>query len=420
MAPVPNVGRGFFPLDEQLGLDGSDLTPHAQEGLVRLATWVPFGRAAELLQALVGVQVSKATARRFTLQTGKAALAQWHEEAKQLKQGAPPAPQGASKQVLSADGAMVPLVGGDWAEVKTLVIAAVKADEDGEPCREELSYCSRLTDAESFESETLVETHRRGLEHAEEVGAVMDGAEWLQGLIDYHRQDAVRILDFAHAAEYLSAIADLARQAGSALASTWLAEHLHELKHEGPTAVLSEVRRLQSHHPEVEDLLTKGKYLEKREGLMQYPLYQAQGWPIGSGMVESANKVVVEARLKGAGMHWERENVNVMLVLRNAVCNDRWDETWQVSTKQRLQTRQQQRDERTQAQCEQAVARLLKLLLWWRSPTPRPRIDPTPRPLSHQTSASTEVTPRPRRPAANHPWRRAIVAQPKEAVYAKQ
>ncbi len=80
--------------------------------------------------------------------------------------------------MLSADGAMVPLVGGDWAEVKTLVIAAVKADEDGEPCREELSYCSRLTDAESFESETLVETHRRGLEHAEEVGAVMDGAEW--------------------------------------------------------------------------------------------------------------------------------------------------------------------------------------------------------------------------------------------------
>ncbi len=119
-------------------------------------------------------------------------------------------------------------------------------------------------------------------------------------------------------------------------------------------------------------------------------------------------------------MHWERENVNAMLVLRNAVCNDRWDETWQVSTKQRLQTRQRQQDERTQAQCEQAVARLLKLLLWWRSPTPRPRIDPTPRPLSHPTSAATEVTPSPRRPAANHPWRRAIVVQPKEAVCAKQ
>ena len=35
---------------------------------------------------------------------------------------------------------------------------------------------------------------------------------------------------------------------------------------------------------------------------MQYPTYQADGWPSGSGSVESANKVVVEARLKGAGM----------------------------------------------------------------------------------------------------------------------
>ena len=37
-------------------------------------------------------------------------------------------------------------------------------------------------------------------------------------------------------------------------------------------------------------------YLQKREVHMQYPIYQAAGWPIGSGSVESANKVVVEAR----------------------------------------------------------------------------------------------------------------------------
>jgi hypothetical protein len=35
---------------------------------------------------------------------------------------------------------------------------------------------------------------------------------------------------------------------------------------------------------------------------MQYPTYQEAGWPIGSGSVESANKLVVEARLKGVGM----------------------------------------------------------------------------------------------------------------------
>ncbi len=64
---------------------------------------------------------------------------------------------------------------------------------------------------------------------------------------------------------------------------------------------------------------------------MQYPAFQAQGWPIGSGMVESANKLVVEARLKGAGMHWSRASVNPLLALRNAVCNDRWAEAWRQS-----------------------------------------------------------------------------------------
>jgi hypothetical protein len=49
---------------------------------------------------------------------------------------------------------------------------------------------------------------------------------------------------------------------------------------------------------------------------MQYPAYQRQGWPLGSGMVGSANKLLVQARLKGAGMHWEPAHVNPLLALR--------------------------------------------------------------------------------------------------------
>jgi hypothetical protein len=64
-------------------------------------------------------------------------------------------------------------------------------------------------------------------------------------------------------------------------------------------------------------------YLAKRVAQMQYPTFQADGWPIGSGIAESANKLVVEARLKGAGMHWARASMHPMLSLRNAVCNDR-------------------------------------------------------------------------------------------------
>jgi hypothetical protein len=212
-----------------------------------------------------------------------------------------------------------------WSEangsrVKTLALGEVTRNQRGEVCTQHLKYCSRLCDAASFEQATLVETHRRGLERAAEVCAVQDGAEWLQGLVDSHRADAVRILDFAHAAEYINEIGQAVQAAGGRLPAGWLEGVLHRLKHQGPARVLQQLAwwTARSPGPLMQEKLT---YLQKREAHMQYPTYQEAGWPIGSGSVESANKLVVEARLKGAGMRWHRHNVNPMLVLRNAVCN---------------------------------------------------------------------------------------------------
>jgi hypothetical protein len=90
---------------------------------------------------------------------------------------------------------------------------------------------------------------------------------------------------------------------------------------------LETLQELQQEHPEV-GLDEPLNYLRKREPLLRYPHFLQAGWPIGSGIVESANKLVVEARLKGSGMHWHPSQVNPMLALRNIVCNNRWDETW--------------------------------------------------------------------------------------------
>src|SRR5258708_7934789 len=217
MAPAPSVGEAFFPLDEELGLTSGGLTPRGEEMLVRLSTWMPFEQAREMLQDLVGIQVSKATARRVTLATGEAALAVCEGEVERLKQEVPQAPAGAGKQLLSADGAMVHLVGGEWAEVKTVVMGEVTRNKRGEVCTQQISAFSRLADAERFAEAALVETHRRGLERAAQVCAVQDGAQWLQGLVDYHRADALRILDFAHAASAASDIGEAVGAAGGRL-----------------------------------------------------------------------------------------------------------------------------------------------------------------------------------------------------------
>ena len=50
--------------------------------------------------------------------------------------------------------------------------------------------------------------HRRGVENAKEAAAIMDGADWEQGFIDYHCPRATRILDFPHAAEHVNGIGE--------------------------------------------------------------------------------------------------------------------------------------------------------------------------------------------------------------------
>src|SRR5690242_5825167 len=139
MAPAPLVGEAFFPLDEQLGLLAGGLTPRAEETLVRLATWMPYAQAQELLADLLGIQVSKATARRATLQTGEAMLVRDEAEEERLKQEVPQAPLGADKQQLSADGAMVHLVGGEGVEVKMLIIGEVTCSKRGKVCTRQLA-----------------------------------------------------------------------------------------------------------------------------------------------------------------------------------------------------------------------------------------------------------------------------------------
>lgn len=361
-----------------------------------------------MLADLLGIQVSKATARRATLALGEAALTVWEMEVERLKQEAPQAPTGAHKQAMSGDGAMVHLVGGQWVEVKTLALGEVTRTQRGEICTQHLSYCSRLADADHFAQATLGETHRRGVERAIEVCAVQDGAEWLQGLVDYHRADAVRILDFAHAAEYVHEIGQAVQAAGGHLPPGWLPGVLHRLKHQGPERVLTHLAWLAARYPSplIQEKLA---YLQKREAHMQYPTYQQAGWPIGSGSVESANKLVVEARLKGAGMRWKRHNVNPMLVLRNAVCNRRWHQTWAASLAHRQAQRCQQRQADSQQRLERACwSLLLWRMRWERLSHPSLAAAPTPTPAALKKLPSA-------RSGSGYSWRKPFLRRPPAA-----
>lgn len=412
MGVARSVDSVFSPLDEELALVPGSLAPRQHNHLVHLASFMPFATAAQMVEELLDVHVSKETARRQTERMGRTLEAAQTEEAQAaFQEEEKPAPF-PSKLVMSADGAMIGLVHGEWAEVRTLIIGEIKQHVKKKICQreprvEDLSSFSRLADAELFCDLAEVETRRRQVIRAKGACAVMDGAEWLQEFTDVHRTDAVRILDFPHAAEHVSTLLEALAKAGYAFPARIRERCLHVLKHRGPRWLLSQLDRLPTERLSQDGIREHVGYLRKREALMQYPTFLKQGWPIGSGMVESANKLVVQARLKGAGMRWERTNVNPMLTLRNAVCSHRWQATWQDATAFVCSQQRQQRKERTQQRAQQKLLTCNPLLL--ASPPLPPELDPAPLPPTPPIPpAPAKTLPGSSCPSPHHPWKRSF------------
>ena len=370
---------------------------------MRLGAWMPFARAAAELAWFCGAAVGAATAARLTEAAGAAWVAEQTAEAEALAARAPRPPAGPPVQQLSADGAMVPLVGGEWAEVKTLAVGTVAAARgaDGAPVvrTTAVSYFSRMAEHREFGRLALVETHARGTERAGTVVAVNDGAEWLQGFVDLHRPDAVRVLDFPHALEHLNLAAQAVLGPGAA-AAAWSAAQARELKSGDPDAVLAALRALPAERapdPAAAAAARDGTlaYPSKRRDQIAYARFRRCGFPIGSGMVESGHKTVVEARLKGAGRRWAPASVNPMAALRTVVCNDRWDAA-RSRIARRLRARAAPPRRRPRGLSAHQASR----------PTRRPRVPPA-------VLAALRPPPRPRpgppravagRPTAHHPW----------------
>jgi hypothetical protein len=404
MAVVHNAGQRFSPLDEELGLLPGRYTPTLQEAMTRLGSKLPFQQAADEIKAFWRTGVSEATTRRMTHKNGSVCEAMARQAVEEIEAQAPDPPAQAEKLVLSTDGAFIGLTNGDWREVKTVAIGEFVSSWNAKKSEMEvkssaLSYFTRSYPIREFERYALAELHDRGLETAKEVVAVNDGSAWIQSFIDYHCPKAVRVIDFAHAQSYVGLIGKAILGEGNDCFSAWFQSKSHQLKHEPPDRLLSELawfgQRAES--DEQKSAVKCGQhYLSQRREMIDYAHFRRRGYPIGSGSVESSHKHVVHSRLKQAGMRWAERHVDPLLALRNLIANDRWTEGW----KQLINYRQQQR--------------------WTSSgqtktkPIPPPitldsvRVAPEPDGLSTQTANNRPKKHR-YRPPDNHPWRRPVV-----------
>jgi hypothetical protein len=319
-----------------LGLLRGAYTPQVQEAITRLSSRMSYREAHQELELLWKVKVSKGGMRDVTMRHGRVADELIQEKVAHLEATAPTPTAQPEQMVMCTDGAMVPLTSGEWREVKTVTFGEFRPYWDAKQHKvvtktDNVSYFSRVETAEDFSRSALVEWHRRGGENAHTMVAVQDGAKWIQSFIDYHCPQAVRVIDFAHAQEYVATVGRAIHGEGTEAFQQWYARMSKQLGRQPPQRTVNDLwllYRQHPDHPQAETIEVAIRYLERRLEMIDYPHFRRQQIPIGSGNVESAHKVVMQQRMKQAGMRWAEESLNPMLALRVALCNQTWHTKW--------------------------------------------------------------------------------------------
>jgi hypothetical protein len=224
----------------------------------------------------------------------------------------------------------------DWHDVKLLIIYEI--DDKGEKVRTSRPWIDGTFCGPDEAMELLaMHLHQLGAAQAEVVVFLADGAPWIWERLEWV---ALRVglpserwqfvLDFWHAAQHIGLalgqvpIADKERRRLYRKLRKWL-------KGGKGWEMTQELRRLGEKHGVLEALEENLGYLEKHEDHchMDYARYQRNGWPIGSGAVESAIRRVINLRVKGPGLLWYETNAEGMVLLRAAALSGRWQELLQ-------------------------------------------------------------------------------------------
>ncbi len=356
-------GRGFSPLDEELALRDD----HLSDGAARVATRkairaLSFAEAAADYEDSVGVPISRMAVWRVATAAGQVLSA---EKAREAEQASWPAERGeASRQPrvaqdspieeqanISSDGVMVLLREEGWKEAKMAAIShtevfAPKGTRPGEPIGrrafdpqvklDQHSYVAGLWDADEFASYQYAEGLRRGLDKVETLTSVNDGAPWIARVTKTNWPNAIQIVDWPHAKAHVYDVAKTVWGEGSPSGTQWAEARTDELWSGRVEVVLKEISDLRlDHHDWPEDEANPRVYFEANIDRMHYDLFRSEGYPIGSGTVESGAKNIVQARMKRPGRGWRRDNANGMLALLAEYSSGRFHKTWELVRKTR-------------------------------------------------------------------------------------
>lgn len=331
------VAAGIFPLDEQLGLNETLYSKQMAQQMVWLSSLLPYTQSALVFER-IGERVMPASSIwRQTQKYGSHLQAHVEQERGQVSVERIVLPDALydheQRKGVSMDGGFINIRAEGWRELKVGTVFDIETRLERNPQTQELDemahgvqvhYTAVLGSSKELTPALWALAVEQHLPTAKERAVIGDGAAWIWNVAEDVCPDGRQIVDWFHAVDHLSEAAHALYpdEKDEKKRKRWLKTYKEHLYMGRIHKIISALTK--------RDRADLGIYFERHQRRMQYLEFREEGFPIGSGTVESGVKQFKE-RFCGTGMRWNRDNAHRMLVIRAASLSDDFDELWRLA-----------------------------------------------------------------------------------------
>jgi hypothetical protein len=296
---------------------GFKISPYLQEHLCRVGTKLTFEEASEEATQLMGVDVNAKQIERLCHHygdlLGQVDWKQAYNEAIQLR-----LPLKDEVTYAMMDGSMILTREKDnsWKEVK--LCRTFQSNDRVENISKERNYIdhsiyiAHLGGHDLFFDKVLDVLPSRN-----PMVFICDGAKWIWKWIEEYYPNSTQILDIYHCKEHLYAFAKIYYAKDEHQSRKWVESCIELLMNKKTPELLTTISNLSCNQKHIEKERQKlSTYLQNNENRINYGLYKEQGLLFGSGAIESANRDIIQKRMKLSGQRWTLSGAQQMLNLR--------------------------------------------------------------------------------------------------------
>lgn len=326
------MDRAIFPLDEQLGLNQTVYSSEMAKQMVWLSALLPYAQCEQVFARLGERLIPASSIWRQTQQQGKRVAQYVQHQREQARVERVKLPDAVhdhdQRKGVTMDGGRVNIRNEGWRELKVGAIFDIEQRLERDPQTQfltEQAYAAQTHDTASFGGKTTFASAlwalavNQQVPTAKESCVCADGAAWIWSRADDYFPVSRQIVDWFHAVQQLAQASQRLYPDDEGKRQRWLTLQRGRLYRGQVEAVIAAF--------DSAGLSQEAGYFREHQRRMQYLEFREEGYPIGSGTVESGVKQFKQ-RLTGPGMRWDAQAAERMVILRAAALGNDFDGLW--------------------------------------------------------------------------------------------